>query len=56
MIDLTGENPEGEELIEGYEYKKKDLDLVVDDLVDRAIDLGYLQDGGQISLALDAGE
>ncbi len=54
VIDLTGENPEGEELIEGYEYKKKDLDLVVDDLVDRAIDLGYLQDGGQISLALDA--
>ena len=23
VIDLTGENPEGEELIEGYEYKKK---------------------------------
>lgn len=54
VIDLEGENPEGRELIEGYEYKKKDLDLVVDDLVDRAIDLGYLQDGGQISLALDA--
>lgn len=54
VVGLEGINPDGNDLITGYEYKKKDLNLVMDELVDRAIDMGYLHEGGQISLVLDA--
>ena len=54
VVGIDGINPDGNDLIAGYEYKKKDLDLVMDELVDRAIDMGYLHEGGQISLVLDA--
>ena len=54
VVALEGINEDGVDLIAGYPYKKKDLDLVMDELVDRAIDMGYLHEGGQISLALDA--
>lgn len=53
VVGLEGINADGDELIEDYRYKKKDLDLVMDELVDRAIDMGYLHEGGQISLVLD---
>ncbi|MBQ2972596.1 MAG: anti-sigma factor domain-containing protein [Ruminococcus sp.] len=54
VVKLDGINSDGDDLIAGYEYKKKDLDLVMDELVARAIDMGYLYEGGQISLVLDA--
>ena len=54
VVGLDGINPDGDDLITGYDYRKKDLDLVMDELVDRAIDMGYLHEGGQISLVLDA--
>lgn len=54
VIGLDGLNEDGDELIEGYSYKKKELDPVMDELVDRAIDMGFLSSGGQIAIALDA--
>ena len=53
VVDLEGINQDGLELIDGYSYRKKELDVVVDELVDRAIDQGYLHEGGRISLALE---
>lgn len=54
VVGLDGVNTDGDELIEGYDYKRKALDLVMDELVDRAIDMGYLHEGGKISLVLDS--
>ena len=54
VVGLEGLNQDGEDLIRGYEYKREELDEVMDDLVDRAIDEGYLYEGGTISLTLDA--
>lgn len=54
VVGLEGVNQDGIDLIQGYEYKKKDLDLVMDDLVDLAIEKGYLHAGGTINLSLDA--
>ncbi|HHW94426.1 MAG TPA: hypothetical protein GX736_00615 [Mogibacterium sp.] len=54
VVDIDGLNEDGDDLIEGYTYKKKKLDLVMDELVDRAIDMGYLKEGGRISLMLDS--
>ncbi|MGI6742258.1 MAG: anti-sigma-I factor RsgI family protein [Eubacteriales bacterium] len=54
VVGLDGVNADGDDLILGYDYKRKGLDLVINELVDRAIDMGYLHEGGQISLVLDA--
>lgn len=54
VVGLDGINEDGEELIAGYDYKKKELGLVMDELVDRAITMGYLHEGSRISLVLDA--
>ena len=53
VVDVEGMNADGAELLEGYDHKKKDLDTVMDELVDRAIDMGYLHEGGKITLNLD---
>ena len=54
VVGLEGVNQDGIDLIEGYTFKKKNLDLVMDDLVDIAIEKGYLHPGGEINLTLDA--
>ncbi len=56
VIRVEGVNADGETLLEGYKPQRKSLDLVMDDLVDRAIDMGYLHQGGKITLTLDADE
>ena len=53
VVDLEGANADGDLLIEGYDYEKKDMELVVEELVERAVDLGYLHQGGRITLTLD---
>lgn len=54
VVGVEGINADGEALLAGYDYRKKDLDTVMDELVDRAIDMGYLHEGGKITLRLDA--
>lgn len=54
VVGLDGVNDDGVDLISGYAYDDKSLELVMDELVDRAIEMGYLSEGGTISLTLDA--
>lgn len=54
VVGLEGMNQDGMDLIAEYEYRKKNLDLVMDELVDLAIEMGYLHEGSQITLTLDA--
>lgn len=54
VVDLEGVNEDGIALLENYTYQDKNLDLVMDELVDRAIEMGYLTEGGTVSLVLDA--
>lgn len=56
VVGLEGVNQDGQDLIQGYTYKKKDLDQVMDQLVDLAIEKGYLHAGGQIDLTLEAND
>ena len=50
VLDLYGINEDGNTLIDGYDYEGKDEYTVTDELTDRAIDLGFLDDGGQVAL------
>jgi len=52
VIGLAGMNLDGEHLVEGYPYKRKHLDTVMNELIDRAIDEGYLSEGGKVRVDL----
>ena len=56
VLDVEGMNTDGEQLLTGYDPGRKELDAVMDELVDRAIDMGYLHEGGRIILSLDGSE
>ena len=52
VLDLEGLNADGEDLIEGYDYRGKDQETAAGELVERAIDMGYLSDGDTISVTV----
>ena len=54
VVGLTGTNEDGEALLEGYDGKGKDKVTVADELIDRAIEMGFLSDGGQVSISIDS--
>ncbi len=54
VVDIDAINDDGKVLLENYTYKDKSLDLVLDELVDLAIDKGFLSEGGDVTLTMDA--
>ncbi len=54
VTTLSAENDDGATLLSNYNYRKKALNLVLDELVDRAIEMEYLRDGGKVTLTLDS--
>ena len=54
VVGLTGTNQDGETLLEGYDGKGKDKVTVADELIDRAIEMGFLSDGGQVSFSIES--
>ena len=53
VIGLTGTNEDGIALVEGYDCKGKDKVTVTDELIKRAIDMGFLSEGGRVSFSID---
>ena len=56
VLDLEGLNEDGKLLLEGYEGRGKDKTKVTDELIDRAIEMGFLSEGGQVSFSIDTPE
>lgn len=54
VVSLEGTNEDGKALIAGYNPAHKDQYEVSDDLMDRAIEMGYLSDGDTIVIRVDA--
>ena len=54
VVALEGLNEDGASLIDGYHAYGKGMETVSDELADRAMELGYLADGGQITLTVDS--
>lgn len=54
VIDLEGLNTDGEDLVRGYRVYGKSIQTASDELADRAMDLGYLSDGGRITLTVES--
>ncbi len=55
VIALEGLNQDGRDLIDGYRSYGRKMEAVSDDLADRAVEMGYLQEGGQITLTVESG-
>ena len=56
VVRLTGTNEDGAKLLEGYSGRGKDKLTVADELIDRAIEKGFLSEGGQVSFFIDSPE
>jgi len=54
VVGLAPEDADGEILLAGYDGLRKDLNQVVDELIDIAFSMGYLSDGGVISIGIDS--
>ena len=48
VLDLDGLNADGETLAEGYDYQGKNRSQVAEELVERAIEMGFLSDGDTV--------
>ena len=56
VLDLEGLNADGEDLIEGYDYRGKNRETAAGELVERAIDMGYLSDGETVSITVTSAD
>ena len=56
VLELEGLNADGQILIEGYDYGGKDREDVTEELVERAIGLGYLSDGETVSITVTSAD
>ena len=56
VLDLEALNADGQVLIQGYSYQGKSRDTATDELVERAIDLGYLSDGETVSITVSSSD
>ena len=54
VVRLTGTNEDGKTLLEGYDGKGKDKVTVADELIDRAIEMDFLSEGGRVSFSIDS--
>lgn len=53
VIDMNGINADGHTLLEKYKQTSKDKSVIANEIVNRAIEMGYLADGGRVSIAID---
>lgn len=50
VLELHATNDDGERLVEDLAYKHRSEQVVADELADRAVELGFLSEGGEIVL------
>lgn len=53
VLEVNGTNTDGITLIENYEPSSKNRVEVANELMDRAIEMGFLSEGGSVSIAID---
>lgn len=54
VVSIEPVNEDGAALLEDYEGKRKAVTVVSDELVDRAIAMGFLSEGGMVRIDIDA--
>src|SRR5690625_680624 len=53
VLEVTGTNEDGRSLIEDFETDSTEKTVVASELVDRAIEMGFLAEGGRVAIGID---
>src|SRR5690625_4211483 len=53
VLEVTGTNEEGRSLVEDFETDSTEKTVVANELVDRAIEMGFLAEGGRVAIGID---
>ena len=56
VLELEGLNADGEDLIAGYDFQGKDREEATEDLMERAIDMGYLSSGDTVAITVTSSD
>lgn len=56
VLEVKGTNLDGESLVSQFEKTSSDKSVVTDELIDIAIELGFLSAGGKVSIGIDASD
>ena len=56
VLALEGQNEDGVRLLEGYDHQGKEQDEITLELMERAIEMGYLERGDTISITVESGD
>lgn len=54
ILEIEALNEDGQNLITNYRYNKKDRMAVTEELIQKAIDSGYLEKGGKVTLSIES--
>ena len=54
ILEIEALNEDGQNLITDYRYNKKDRMAVTEELIQKAIDSGYLEKGGKVTLSIES--
>lgn len=54
VVSAEGLNEDGWKLVDGYQAFWKKVEVVSDELADRAMEMGFLEEGGEITLTVDS--
>lgn len=53
VLEVNGTNADGQSLVENYQPSSKSKTEVANEIIDRAIEMGFLAEGGRVSIAID---
>lgn len=53
VISVQGENADGKKLIEAYDPGHKESGIVIDELIDRSMEQGYLEESGNVAIHIE---
>lgn len=53
VLEVTGTNEDGRSLVEDFETDSTEKTVVANELVDRAIEMGFLAEGGRVAIGID---
>ena len=56
VLELTGLNADGQALLEGYDHRGKSRQQAADELLERAVEMGFLSQGDMVCITVDSAD
>lgn len=56
VFEVKGRNIDGKKLVNNFEKTSSDKSVISNELIDLAVEMGFLSDGGRVSIGIDAAD